>query len=86
MWNVIYNEPFVLSVPREVRIVGFVNDPVEVVTAKQPDDIEVYVMKTIKVVKFWLERTGMTLADERTEAVGRRWTYGCLFASFQIPG
>lgn len=46
LWNVVWNKVFVLPVPEETTTVGFVDDLVVTVTAKYPEDVEVYTMET----------------------------------------
>lgn len=41
--------------------------PISVVAAKYPEDMEVYVAETVRVVKIWLQKDGLTMANEKTE-------------------
>lgn len=54
---------------QRVRIDPFADDLAVVVTAKYPEDVDIYAMKTLRAVKTWLERFGLTLTDAETEVV-----------------
>lgn len=59
-----------------------------IIVAEQPEVVEVYTTETVRAVKSCLEKTGLTLADEKQEAIliinrrkkhresGSRWLYG----------
>ena len=69
LWNIMYNGVLALPVPEGTTIVGFADDLAVVVAAKHPEDVEVYATETVRAVKSWLEKAGLTLADAKTEAV-----------------
>ena len=50
-------------------MVGYADDIALVVVAKHLEDAELYSCEAISAVKGWLESSGLTLAEEKTEAV-----------------
>lgn len=64
-----HNGVLALPVLENTAIVGFADDLTVVVTAKPSEDVEVYTTETVQVVKSWLERTELTLADAKTGSV-----------------
>lgn len=55
-----YNGILVLPIQEEATVIGFADDLAVVVTAKYLENVEVYVTKTLRVVKLWLEKAGLT--------------------------
>lgn len=56
-------------VTEEAPIIDFVVDLAVLVTAKHPEDVEVYATETVRVVMSWVERARLTLVAEKTKVV-----------------
>lgn len=65
---VIYNEVLVLLFPEAVMIIGFLNALVVVVTAMHPVEKDPNAMATVRVIKIWLERDGMTMVMTESQS------------------
>lgn len=51
------------------EIVGLADDMAVAVIAKNLVDVEVYAMESVRAVKSWLKRSGLTLVDGGPESV-----------------
>ena len=69
LWNVMYNKVLELNIPDEASIIGFADDIAIVIRARFLDEVEMYANDTIRIIKDWLQKTGLELADHKTEAV-----------------
>ncbi|CAD7081162.1 unnamed protein product [Hermetia illucens] len=82
LWNIMYNDVLNLPLPEEATVVGYADDIALVVVAKHLEDAELYSSEAISAVKCWLESSGLTLAEEKTEAVlitkRRKRNYACV--------
>lgn len=50
-----------------MTLIGFAADPLVVVIAKHPEDIEFYGCEFIRIIKAWLWMVKLNLVDEKTE-------------------
>lgn len=49
--------------PEKVTIVGFIDNLAVIVSATDPKNMEIYAAETVIVIKTWLDKAGLTLAD-----------------------
>lgn len=83
-----YSGVFSLPIPKEASIISFAVDLVTAVTAKLPTVLQVYTTEAVRSAMSWLKSVGLTVADEKIEAViitkeghiqgGSGWIYGHL--------
>lgn len=69
LWNIMYDGILHLKLPKATEIIGFADDIAVVVTAKHLTEICDKTNRTIEVVQSWLQRNGLKLAEQKTEAV-----------------
>lgn len=69
LWNVMYDGVLRLAIPSGTRIVGFADDVAVVVTARSIDEIQLLANEVASAVSVWMEKAGLQLAGQKTEAV-----------------
>lgn len=69
LWIIMYNGVLQLRLPKGVKIVGFADDIAIVVVAKQIQEVETAANEAIRLVREWLQKASLSLADHKTEAV-----------------
>lgn len=69
LWNVMYDGVLRLSLPERVKIIGFADDIALVIVAKTVDEAKTVTEGSVCVVRTWLASMGLTLAEQKTEAV-----------------
>jgi hypothetical protein len=77
LWNAMYDGILRLQLPGDTSIIGFADDVAVVVVAKQVHEVEEKCGAAVSIIKDWLSRAGLQLADQKTEAV--------LMSSRKIP-
>lgn len=69
LWNLIYDGLLRLALPEGVKIEGFADDVAIVVVAKQLHRVQEIANLTIRMARTWLSQAGLSLAEQKTEAV-----------------
>lgn len=69
LWNVMYNGLLELELPRGAELIGFADDVVVVVAAKNEAILTTVANTILQRVSNWMEERGLRLAPEKTEAV-----------------
>lgn len=69
LWNAMYDELLRLEMPDGVELVAFADDVAVVATAKSPTQLQLVVEEALYAIKSWMNRAGLALAAEKTEAV-----------------
>jgi hypothetical protein len=75
LWNIMYDGVLRVEVPVGVRLVAFADDLAIVGTARTEESLVDCVDRALSMVAEWMKRTGLRLANQKTEAVllvGRR--------------
>lgn len=62
-----YNDVLNVQIPKEVTVVGYVNDIALFVVAKHFEDAEMYSCGAISAVRIWLQIVGLVFAEEKTK-------------------
>lgn len=58
-----------LDLPTGVTTIGFPDDIGLTVVARLLKEVEMYVNGTVYDIKFWLENTGLSLTERKTEVI-----------------
>lgn len=80
----------VIPIPNEAASDGSMDDLAAAVAAKHPKNVEVHATETMRAIKDWLEKDGLSLANNKAEAVLRtnirkkENREGCLWAGYQV--
>lgn len=69
LWIIMYDGVLRLTLPAGVEIICFADDIVLVVTAKHLDELELLANESIALVKNWIEETGLSVAEHKTEVM-----------------
>lgn len=69
LWNIMYDGILRLRLPEDAQIIGFADDIALVVTASSKEAAKVTADASIYLVNEWLTSMGLTLAEQKTEAV-----------------
>ncbi|KAH8342698.1 hypothetical protein KR059_003696, partial [Drosophila kikkawai] len=67
LWNISYDEIFHLDIPEDTTIVGYADDIVAVITARNTEYAQRKLTQVMIRVKRWLNSHDLKLADEKTE-------------------
>lgn len=69
LWNAMYDGLLRTEMPEGVGIVAFADDIAVMIVGKTSHDIEISGNEALRRVKNWLDRSGLELAVQKTEAV-----------------
>ena len=69
LWLIMYNGVLTLRLPNGVTTIGFADDIGVTIVAKRLDEIEIYANETIWEINSWLKKSGLLLAEHKTELV-----------------
>lgn len=69
LWNILYDQLLEISLPPDMEIIAFADDVALVATAEVPFLLEERLEVALRTVVSWMERNGLELALEKTEAV-----------------
>lgn len=69
LWNVMYNGLLKQKLPEGVEIIAFADDVAVVVTECHKNLLEEKLEMAFGIVKEWMQKNGLTLAEHKTEAI-----------------
>ncbi|CAD7086205.1 unnamed protein product [Hermetia illucens] len=69
LWLIMYNGVLTLRLPSGVTTIGFADDIGVTIVAKHLDEIEIYANEAIWEINSWLKKSGLSLAEHKTELV-----------------
>lgn len=69
LWNIMYDGILRLELPPRTKVVGFADDIAALIVAKTLEDITSKANEAIRIIRAWLDSSGLRLADHKTEVV-----------------
>ena len=69
LWNIMYDNIFKLSLPKECKIVGYADDVALIIVSKLKEEIIQLCNESITIIRNWLMKVGLRLAENKTEAI-----------------
>lgn len=69
LWNILYDSLFKIKLPEEATLVGFADDVVLIIKAKNEEILTNTANRSLLRVSDWMESKHLELAPEKTEAV-----------------
>lgn len=75
LWNMAYDAVLRLSVPRDVKIIGFADDTLIVASGKTSEGVETKLNDALFLVVGEIKNIGLTIAVQKTEAIMFRRRY-----------